>query len=315
MSPRKNARKLIVIAFGLLVGVALLINVVRVNAAGGDLETTFNPGTGADNGLQTMVLQPDGKIIIGGYFTSYNGTSRNYIARVNSNGSLDTSFDPGTGAGCAVYASVLQSDGKVIIGGCFTDYNGTTRNRIARLNADGSLDTTFDPGTGADGTTVFTIALQSDGKVIIGGNFNNYNGTARKGVARLNSDGSLDTTFDPGTGADSFVLATALQPDGKIIIGGFFTSYNGTSRNYIARVNSNGSLDTSFDPGTGAGCAVYASVLQSDGKVIIGGCFTDYNGTTRNRIARLNADGSLDTTFNRGTGAAATTVFTIALQS
>ncbi|MBX2927528.1 MAG: T9SS type A sorting domain-containing protein [Saprospiraceae bacterium] len=245
---------------------------------------------------------PTGKSSSGGGFTSYNGTPRNFIARLNADGSLDTGFNPGTGASSGVYAMALQPDGKILIGGFFNSYNGTGRNRIARLNADGSLDTGFNPGTGAN-DWVQSLALQPDGKILIGGGFTSYNGTGRNRVARLNADGSLDTGFNPGTGANGWVWAMALQPDGKILIGGLFTTYNGTGRNYIARLNADGSLDTGFNPGTGAGSTVWAMALQPDGKILIGGDFTTYNGTGRNRVARLNADGSLDTGFNPGTGA------------
>lgn len=134
-------------------------------------------------------------------------------------GSLDLSFDPGTGASWSVRAVAIQSDGKILIGGQFTSYNGTPRDLIARLNVDGSLDMTFDPGTGAD-YGVRTIAVQSDGKIIIGGAFNFYNGTPRKGIARLNTDGSLDATFDPGLGANYVVHSASIQSDGRVIIGG-----------------------------------------------------------------------------------------------
>ncbi len=196
---------------------------------------SFIPGIGANIDVYTVVLQPDGKIIIGGLFTSYIGTTRNHIARLNTDCSLDNSFDPGTGANNNVYTAALQPDGKIIIGGSFTTYNGTTRNCIARLNADGSLDNTFYPGSGAD-NSVKTITLQPDGKIIIGGHFTLYNGTTRNSIARLNADGSLDNSFDPGTGANNNVYTTLRQPDGKIIIGGLFTSYGNTGRNRIARI-------------------------------------------------------------------------------
>ena len=131
------------------------------------MDTTFNPGTGANSGVSAIAIQSDGKIIIGGQFSTDNGTGRNRIARVNSNGSLDTTFNPGTGADNEVSAIAIQSDGKIIIGGWFTTYNGTGRNRIARINSDGSLDTTFNLGTGPNGG-VSAIAIQSDGKIIIG---------------------------------------------------------------------------------------------------------------------------------------------------
>lgn len=134
-----------------------------------------------------------------------------------------------------------------MIGGGFTAFNGASRNYIARLNADGSLDTSFNPGTGRN-RWVDTTAIQADGKILIGGDFTSYNGTSINRIARLNEDGSLDTSFNPGTGAGNWVFTTALQPDGKILIGGFFTSYNSISRSGIARLNADGSLETSFNP-------------------------------------------------------------------
>ncbi len=143
----------------------------------GALDTSFNPtdvgfgfGDGVNGSIITTTLQPDGKVLIGGFFTRYNGIFRNYIARVNADGTLDNTFNPGTGASSTVGTLALQPDGKVIIGGSFTTYNGTSRNRIARLNADGTLDNTFNPGTGASGG-VLSLALQPDGKVLIGGAF------------------------------------------------------------------------------------------------------------------------------------------------
>jgi len=164
----------------------------------------------------------------------------------------------------------LQSDGKVLVAGMFTSVNGTARNRIARLHADGTLDTSFDPGSGAD-NAIYTLALQSDGKVVIGGGFTSYNGTGRSAIARLNMNGTLDTTFNTGSGATGGVVYTlAIQGDGKVIIGGYFTVYNGVARNYIARLNTNGLLDTGFNPGSGAtGGGVVSLAVQSDGKIVI----------------------------------------------
>jgi uncharacterized delta-60 repeat protein len=276
-------------------------HIARINADG-SLDASFNPGTGANERVRTIAIQSDGKIIIGGFFTSYNGTASNYITRLNADGSLDATFNPGTGANNFVNTSDIQSDGKIIIGGDFISYNGTTRNRIARLNADGSLDASFNSEAGTN-STVWTTAIQSDGKIIIGGQFTSYFVTARNRIARLNADGSIDASFNPGTGTNWTVYSTAIQSDGKIIIGGFFASYNGTAINHIARINADGSLDASFNPGTGVNGNVWTTAIQSDGKIIIGGQFTSYYGTTRNRIAILNTDGSLDVSFNPGTGA------------
>ncbi len=339
----------------------------RLNADG-NLDTFFMAtGSGADAPLYTMAVQSDGKILIGGTFTNFSGTSRNGIARLNTNGTVDTSFlASGSGVNNIVRCSAIQGDGRILIGGAFTtvngavragiarldsaggldtagagvgrndvtvlavqsdakiliggtfvNFNGTARNRVARLNGDGTLDTTFlASGSGANGD-VSALALQSDGKILIGGIFTNVNGTARNRIARLNTDGTLDTGFlAVGSGADSAVRKIAIQADGKILIGGTFTSIDGTTRNRIARLNTNGTVDNSFlASGTGANGPVWTLAVQSDGKILIGGDFTSFNGTSRNRFARLNSDGTLDTAFlSTGTGAN-DQVFALALQS
>jgi uncharacterized delta-60 repeat protein len=270
------------------------------------LDSTFDPGTGANDAVFTTALQGDGRIIIGGFFTSYNGEVRNRITRLNANGSLDLSFNnSGVGANNNVRTSAMEASGKIVIGGDLTSYNGLARGRIARLNTDGSLDLTFNPGTGAN-SSVETTAIQSDGKIIIGGSFTSYNGVVRNRLARLNTDGSLDMTFNSGgVGANDGVFSTMVQSDGRIVIGGLFTTYNGAARGGVARLNADGSLDLTFNnSGAGTnGSPVLSSLVQADGKIIIGGSFTSYNGEVRNRVARLNGDGSLDPNFNSVAGA------------
>ncbi|MGD9590003.1 MAG: FG-GAP-like repeat-containing protein [Pyrinomonadaceae bacterium] len=279
---------------------------VRINTDG-SLDVNFEPVFGNDlagGGAMVVDLLPDGQILIGGGFTTYNGVSRHGIARINADASLDAAFHPGAGpiGGTDVGAVAVQPDGKILISGGFTVFNGVGRNRIARVNSDGSLDTAFDPGIGLDvGNNAF--AIQPDGKILIAGGFPSYNGIARKGIARLNEDGSLDTTFDSGLEINFTLGAIALQPDGKILIGGNFQDYGGIEINRIARLKSDGSLDTSFDPGSGASSFVTAIVIQPDGKIMIGGSFSSYNNVIKGRIARINSDGSLDTTFNTGPSA------------
>jgi uncharacterized delta-60 repeat protein len=279
----------------------------------GSMDSSFQ-SRGPQDYVYTIATQADGKIIIGGRFSNIYDKSRNHIARLNMDGSLDTVFNPGSGTNYFVFASAVQADGKIVIGGSFTSYNGTAQNYIARLNADGSLDSSFNPGSGVGGTAnpqVNTIALQSDGKIIIGGYFTSYNGTSRNGIARLNADGSLDSSFNlsgvAGTTSPQ-VYSVAVQADGKIIIGGSFTSINGIPQNYIGRLNADGSLDNGFNPPgsaawTGANWYVYSIVVQRDGKIVIGGFFTAVNTIAQGCIARLNVDGSLDSSFNTGSGA------------
>ena len=275
-------------------------NIIRLNSDG-SVDTSFVTGTGFDNEVDSIVIQSDGKIIVGGGFADYNGTSANYIIRLNSDGSVDTSFVTGTGFDNDIYSITIQSDGKILVGGQFTNYNGTSANYIIRLNSDGSVDTSFVYGIGLD-DRVYSTAIQSDGKILVGGNFTDYNGTSAKHIIRLNSDGSIDTFFVYGTGFDILVFSIAIQSDGKILIGGDFTDYDGTPANRIIRLNSDGSVDTSFVYGTGFIDEVYSTAIQSDGKILVGGFFTDYDGTPANRIIRLNSDGSVDTSFVYGTG-------------
>lgn len=263
----------------------------------GTLDTSFKLVTGTNDAIHTMSLQSDGKIIIGGWFQSINSIGNNNIARLNTDGSLDSSFNPGTGTNDMVHASAVLPDGKILIGGDFWTYNGITKIRLARLFPDGSLDTSFNTGWGPDAAVV-SILVQPDGKILITGHFTTYNNRPANHIARLNADGTLDTTFNSGVAADWDVSTTSIQADGKIVIGGNFTSFNGVARKNIARLNIDGSLDMTFNPGTGADSNVTNLSIQSDGKIIIGGYFDLYNGAIRKRIARLNPNGSLDTSFN-----------------
>jgi uncharacterized delta-60 repeat protein len=269
----------------------------------GSIDTTFDIGTGFTDEPYAIAVQPDDKILVGGEFLSYNGTSLNSLIRLNPDGTIDSTFNVGTGfdAYGAVAAFSIQSDGKIFMGGWFTSYNGTNANRIIKLNSDASIDNTFVYGTGFN-SDVWVIETQSDGKILIGGWFTSYNGTSRNRIIRLNLDGSIDSTFNIGSGFSSSVLSLQIQPDGKILAAGFFISYNGTSSGYIVRLNTDGSIDNTFNIGTGFNGYIFNIKLDSDGKIIAGGDFTLYNGTSRNRIIRLNPDGSIDNTFSIGSG-------------
>jgi len=283
-------------------------HIARLNSDG-TLDTGFNPN--ANNRVSSIAIQPDGKIVIAGFFGTVGGVTRNRIARLNSDGTLDTGFNPN--ANDIVYSIALQPDGKIVIGGEFTTVGGVTRNRIARLNSDGTLDTGFNPNAN---NRVNSIAIQPDGKIVIGGEFTTVGGVTRIRIARLNSDGTLDTGFNPN--ANNRVNSIAIQPDGKIVIGGWFGTVGGVTRNRIARLNSDGTLDTGFNPNADGFNqtelnVVHAIAIQPDGKIIVVGVFTAIGGVARNNIARLNSDGTLDTNFStRVTGVSG--VYSIALQ-
>ena len=275
--------------------------ILRLNA-NGSIDNTFNAGGGAGASVFAIAIQPDGKVIIGGSFSSYNTTFINYIVRANPNGSVDNTFSIGTGPNNSVRDILIQPDGKIIIAGLFTSYNGNPANRIARLNSDGSFDNTFNIGTGAN-NLVNTIAIEPNNKLVIAGNFTSYNGSSINRIARLNPDGSLDNTFNVGTGANAFIIKILLQPDGKVFALGDFITFNGQSRNRYARLNNDGSIDESFLITSGANTSVLSAVLQPDGKIVLGGLFALVNGTTANGVVRLNPNGSIDNSFNQTSGA------------
>jgi uncharacterized delta-60 repeat protein len=269
----------------------------------GTIDSTFSVGTGFTSTVHDASIQTDGKIICVGDFTSYSGISSNRIARLNTDGSYDSTFNIGTGFDSRVYSTKIQSDGKILVGGQFTSYSGRSFNRITRLNTNGFIDSTFSIGDGFTGL-ITNISIQNDEKIIVGGGFTSFSGISSNAIARLNTNGSYDSTFNIGTGFTQFsqVWTIQIQSDNKILVGGTFSSYSGISCNRIARLNTNGSFDSTFNIGTGFNNSVLTSALQSDGKIIVGGNFTSYSGISCNRIARLNTDGSYDSTFNIGTG-------------
>jgi uncharacterized delta-60 repeat protein len=310
-------------------------DVKRLNTDG-SLDASFGVVSFSSYGTVYDVLPlPDGKILIGGNFDAVNEVPRDTLARLNADGTVDTSFNAGNIPCCgvaAVFAIALQSNGKILIGGNFgmlrlnTDgsidstaqfnsYNFSGRVRaivvqpdgkilvgsdsgIVRFNTDTSRDTSFNATANS---TVEDILLQPDGKILIGGGFTQVNGVNRGRIARLGADGSLDPSFNPPGGANNTIETIALQPDGKIIIGGMFTAVNGANRDYLARLNADGSLDNGFV--ANANYFVHSVALQAAGRIVIGGEFTVLNNTPRRRYARVNSDGSLDTLFNVGSGA------------
>lgn len=287
----------------------------RLNA-NGSLDSTFNAGAVPNGFIVSVSLLPDGKILAGGFALRPGATGATTgIARFNVDGSLDPAFNAATGSSGQVYTIAQQSDGKLIIGGNFTGVNGTARNCIARLNADGSIDASFNPGTGANVLpfSVYSVAIQGDGKILLAGAFTTFNGTSRSHIARLNPDGSLDSSFNPGSGANGMTNCFAIQSDGKILLGGDFAQVDGTARASLVRLNTDGSVDPTYDARISPGAFVNALARQADGKVIVGGQFSTIAGVPRDGIARLNVDGSLDASFDPGSGVGGSAVYVTTL--
>jgi len=291
------------------------IRIARINS-NGSLDAGFDSYPGFDEKVYDIALANDGSgdFLAGGIFTSYKSTSRTYIMRVNADGTADAGFDAVGGfvydpylLGVLVIAPALDGSGDIYAGGDFTSYQGASRNGIVRLNADGSIDNGFVIGSGFN-SIVYSIVPVDDGSgdIYVGGSFTSYAGNARNRILRLNDDGSIDAGFSVGSGFNSTVRCIALAADGSgdIYVGGDFAVYRGNARSRIARANSDGSNDAGFNPGAGFNAMVRSIVAATDGSgdIYVGGGFTIFDGNPQNRLARLNADGSIDNGFAVGSG-------------
>lgn len=295
----------------------LTINCFFLFAQPGRVDTIFNSafynvfGTGngfnAFNSVLELCEQPDGKLILAGGFGEYNGVVRYGMARVNMDGSLDATFDPGITFQYNTFywpirSLALQTDGKIIV--VRTEYNGFSRSVIRRLNTDGTIDTTaFTLGEVQYGEVQKSF-LQPDGKLILCGDFTYQDTTLvdYNDFVRINPDGTVDQTFVgginfnfPASGAG--IRDLKLDAQGKILVGGEFDGFNGINVKGIIRFNANGTLDSTFNTGSGMSDYVYSIAIQPDDKILVGGNFISYQGTYANGIVRLNPDASIDGTF------------------
>lgn len=294
---------------------------VNIGAAG-TADPSFAPFF-INSTANRVIVQPDGKVLVFGWFSLLQEGANVYnqggFARYNADGTVDVPFDSiggiSGGSNPVVYDAVRQPDGKIIIGGNFTTVNGQSAKNIARINTDGTLDPTFNVGTGAD-DVVYAVVAQPDGKVVIGGAFLHYNGTAAQFVTRLNANGTLDAGFtgpvftgpilSGGTGI-WYVASLALQPDGKLLLGGAFYFTGGAHfKSGLCRVSANGTLDATFsgvvDGATISGStgnlrSVKRIAPQLDGNIVIAGDFTAFNNVDRSGLARVTSTGALDNTF------------------
>lgn len=282
----------------------------NVTESDSTIDSDFTTGSGFDGEAYLSEFDSSDRIIIVGGFTEYNGMSASCIVRLNYDGTIDDQFVQNNGSGFSggvPRSIIIDSNGKILIGGFFTSFNGIAYNNLVRLNPDGTLDTLFNVGgSGFDGP-VYKMQIQSDGRVICSGAFNTYNGSVASGIIRIYQNGSIDSSFNSGVGIDNPPgwggYTCTLQSDGKIILGGVFTSYAGVSASNIIRLNSNGSIDYSFNSGTGisspGSTIIFSSEQQSDGKIIIGGNFNSYNGVTASYVTRLLSNGNIDPDFSQ----------------
>jgi uncharacterized delta-60 repeat protein len=287
------------------------VHLIRLFANGG-LDPSYKADVEIRSGswlleINSIALQLDGKVIIGGLYRYSQSQEIGVLKRVNTDGTLDSTFvlDQHTpwGIGAIYSINIQPGDGKIIVAGHAGRAPGGKEHThvqfIARLNLDGSTDESFihDNKYVRNAYVIYTTTLLNNGKVLAGGFFEQLNNYSANNVALLNSDGTLDSHFNQTAGINGTVRTAAIQADQKILIGGLFSNVQYEPRNHIARLLADGSVDTTFNPGNGVNGPVYAITAQSNGKAIIGGDFTRFDTDTVKSIVRVNADGSIDPSF------------------
>jgi uncharacterized delta-60 repeat protein len=251
--------------------------------------------------VNAIAVDGSGRVVVGGAFGEYNGRRATNVVRLGDDGTRDTTLtgndNPVNGPNGAVYAIAIDASGRLLLGGAFDRYAGIlTQRYIVRLQSNGVRDTTFATGS-AFSAEVRAIAIQPDGKIVVGGLFDTYDGDDAHRVVRLTASGAKDPSFAAG-GFDGVVNALAVLPDGKILVAGTpFSGPGHSAGSPVVRLLPGGSPDPTFGSGVGLNGRVNALAVQPDGKIVAGGAFSMFNGTGRTGIARLNADGTLDETF------------------
>lgn len=265
----------------------------------GYYDTNFDSNPGANSNVWAFAVQPDGKILIGGEFWEVQGYVRPYVARLDSDGSLDLSFYVSVDG--PVSKIIVQPDGKILISGYFTLVDGQQVTRIARLNTNGTIDTSFDVGDGPNGV-VYDMALCSNGQIIVGGFFSAFNAYPKSYLARIFSDGSLDTSYPSGAAPDGYVFRLQHDSQESLYVSGGFSSIAGYSRPGLARLLPDGSIYSSFYPFNIDGLVRCFALDPASGGIFVGGYFTNICGSAYNRIALLTLSGDINASFNPGSG-------------
>lgn len=277
------------------------VNLARL-LADGSPDIAFNsPFTSGNGAISKLMVIPGGNVVTAGFFTSVGTTPKGRLARVLTNGNLDLLFATDTSSDGPILAFDRDGAGKFVVGGFFRRIDETQRRNIARVSANGFVDLPFHQNTGVD-DIVYSMALQPNGRIILGGDFGYFNWNKRNGVAKLLPNGQNDPSFVPGKGANGAVRAVLVQPDKKILVAGRFNSFNNLNRRSIVRLDSTGVVDPGFLIGLGANDTIRTMALFSNGKILVGGDFTSFNGVQANGIVRLNPNGSVDPGFQPGTG-------------
>lgn len=268
----------------------------------GELDVLYTVGSGpgsyTSSSIKDIELMSDNKAIVAGAFSTFSGIARSGMVKLFTNGTVDLSFTAPSISG--INCIRILPDNKILVGGSFTTVGGITKKGIAKLNINGSLDATFNLGLG--GTTIYDMDYTPDNKIIIVGSFTTFDGIPRSKIARLFANGSIDTTFNPGTGGNSTIDFVDVRPDGKILISGLITTYNGIAIPHIAVLSADGQLDTIFNNGAGSGFSSGFNVAayNSMGDLLAGTGAKIYNGKKIDGIVKINGPGCnsiYDTTY------------------
>lgn len=283
---RDNAGRIVVGGLFTQLGGQSRARLARID--GGVLDAGFNPG--ADSTVSVLAVQADDSIIAGGAFTQLAGQARARLGRIRADGSFDPQFTPSPDG--ILRDAVVEPDGRIVIGGDFDEVSGVVRRRVARLHANGELDLDFQPPGQTGGAFAAALAVQPDGKLLVGGHFPGVPGLRNK-LLRLYGNGGLDNHYSEGVTSAGLVGALAVDGSGRALVGGNFSGYAGSSRPRLARLLADGRLDPAFAPSISNSSTVSAIAALADDSVVIGGTFTTVGGQVRNRIARLTAAGEL----------------------
>ena len=293
--------KLVVLGNFTQLNSSLANGIIRITS-NGVTDTTFNSISGFSSissslfSPNSVVEQSDGKIICGGFFEFYSGVSNNYICRLNTDGTLDTTYSTGSGFDNFVFAIGKQSNGKIVVGGGFTSYNGTLVNYICRLNTNGTIDPTFNSGGTSFNGAVFTIQVLNDDSIIVGGGFTTHNGSTWNRLVKLTSSGTTDSSFGYNSGFNGTILTSLVSSTSDIYLSGYFTSYIGLPcPDGIIKLSSNGFPDTTFNTNIGTGLSIdYTKVFVEDlnGDILIfPNTGATLNGISHYGIVKLSPSG------------------------
>ncbi len=287
-----------------------------IQAQDGALDHSFVSTDGNTRNIYAAEQLGNGQIVVGGDIEVEVDGSYVYggISFLNADGTVERSIPAGGMLGLGgsigqVWCIHPLLDGKILVGGAFREFGGVVQTNLVRIEADGTVDQSFQTGTGptfSSGTSlsgqVTSILVQPDGMIVLGGFFREYDGTPHQALVRIGPDGTRDEGFTSGVDQYGQVFSVVRQVDGKLIIAGAFSNYGGVARKGLARLHPDGSLDMDFNVATGLPSITRAVALQPDGRILISGQFTTYDGEERAGIARLNPDGSLDHSFMIGSG-------------